>query len=258
MKSPWIPGLLVLLIPLAAARGQDDKRTRGRALAERIRHQQPAENTETAGTLKQQRTDGRRLTIPITVRVALDTNVWKSIYEARFDDGRRETLTVVNLPEEPPHFILHRAAGDGYVTESRPMRSADLFTPFANTDFWLVDLGMVFLHWPDQRWIKREVRRSRPCNVLESINPNPAPGAYRRVVTWLDEETGGIIRAEAYDDRDRLLKEFSPGSFARVGKRYELRDMEIRNDQRDSRTVLRFDVQDPNRLGIDHLRPDQK
>jgi len=149
--------------------------------------------------------------------------------------------------------LFHRVSRDGKVSEVRPDRPDQLFTAFAGTDFWLIDLGMAFLHWPDQRWIGREKRRTRTCNMLESWNPMPSPGAYLRVVTWVDEETNGIVRAEAYDFRNRLLKEFSPGSFARVGSRYELRDMEIRNVQTDSRTQLQFNVEEPDKLSLKHL-----
>jgi hypothetical protein len=187
------------------------------------------------------------------VEVLLHTNSWSTVYRARFPDGRREVLTVVNPEEGMPHYILHRASGDGNITETRPSRPDEMFLSFAGTDFWFVDLGMAFLHWPDQRWVKRETRRTRACEVLESRNPLVTPGAYQRVVTWIDIETGGIVRAEAYDSRNELLKEFSPGSFARVGTRYELRDMEIRNVQTDSRTTLQFDVADPEKLGVRHL-----
>jgi hypothetical protein len=239
----------------AADRADTKATTEGRALAAAVRAQRPAGPTVSKGTLRIRHSDGRRIAIPVEVRAELGTNSgpWSTVYEARFTDGRRETLRVVNLADAMPHYILHRAGGDGNVTEIRPQRPDEMFVSFAGTDFWFVDLGMTFLHWPDQRITGRETRRTRRCQVLESTNPHPGPGAYRRVVTWVDEETGGIVRAEAFDDKNRLLKEFSPGSFARVGSRFELRDMEIRNDQTDSRTTLQFEVEDPDKLGVKHL-----
>ncbi|MCC6231882.1 MAG: outer membrane lipoprotein-sorting protein [Verrucomicrobiales bacterium] len=243
-----------LSLGLSPAFGADSRDAeRGRALALAVRNQRPAEAAISTGTLRIRGEDGRRTTIPIEVRVSLGSNSWSTVYQANFADGRRETLTVVNLADAAPHFILHRSAGDGNIAESRPQRPDELFVPFASTDFWFADLGMVFLHWPEQRWLGRETRRTRACNMLESRNPFPLPGSYQRVVTWIDEETGGIVRAEAYDDANRLLKEFSPGSFARVGARYELRDMEIRHVPSDSRTTLQFDIADPEKLGMKHL-----
>jgi hypothetical protein len=155
--------------------------------------------------------------------------------------------------DAPPEFRLVRVSADGRTAETTPQKPEELYRSFATTDFWLADLGMLFLHWPDQRWAGRETRRTRVCNILQSVNANPAPGGYRRVLTWIDDETGGIIRAEAYDASNRLVKEFSPGSFARVGSRYELRELEIRNEQTDTRTTLEFTIDDPKKLGIEPL-----
>lgn len=251
----WL-GLAVLAgVAIDAGAAGNRDADRGLALAASVRSQRPASSTVTTGTLRVRAGDGRRISLPVEVRVVLGTNAsaWSTIYQARFPDGRRESLTVVNPENAPPHFILHRASGDGRVTESRPERPDEMFAAFAGTDFWFVDLGMLFLHWPEQRVTGRETRRTRTCDVLESVNPQAGAGGYRRVLTWVDVETGGIVRAEAYDAQDRLLKEFSPGSFARVGTRYELRDMEIRNDQTDSRTTLQFDIEDPEKLGVKHL-----
>ena len=252
--------LAALLAPLGATLGLSPAHAadagdpdRGRALALAVRNQRPAEAAISTGTLRVRTGEGRRLTIPMEVRVSLGSNSWSTVYQANFADGRRETLTVVNIGEAAPHFILHRSAGDGNIAETRPQRPDELTAAFAGTDFAFVDLGMVFLHWPEQRWLGRETRRTRACNMLESRNPFPIPGSYQRVVTWIDEETGGIVRAEAFDTNNRLLKEFSPGSFAKVGARYELRDMEIRNVSTDSRTTLQFDLVDPEKLGMKHL-----
>lgn len=268
MPHPFLPPTLVatiallvtaVLFPSVTAAGADRARLKsaeeGEALAAAIRSQRPAQPTVSKGTLRVRHGDGRRLSIPVQVKAELGTNTypWSTVYEAYFPDGRRETLRVVNLANAMPHFILHRSGGDGNVAEIRPQRPDEMFLSFAGTDFWFVDLGMTFLHWPDQRVTGHEIRRTRRCSVLESRNPMPAAGAYQRVVTWVDEETGGIVRAEAYDAQNRLLKEFSPGSFARVGSRFELRDMEIRNDQTDSRTTLLFEVDDPDKLGVKHL-----
>lgn len=260
MKTPRLGTGLVLLsllwaAPLHAADpGDPDK---GAVLADAVRTQRPAGPTSSKGVLRIRREDGRRITIPVEVQVMLiNSNSWTTMYRAEFPDRRRETLSVINYLDGPSQFVLIRTSADGNITETNPEKPEELFVPFAGTDFWIMDLGMAFLHWPDQRWVRRETRRTRTCNVLESRNPNPSatPGGYSRVLTWVDEETDGIVRAEAYDNRNRLLKEFSPGSFAKVGSHYELREMEIRNEQTDSRTTLQFQIDDPGKLGgIKHL-----
>jgi hypothetical protein len=115
-------------------------------------------------------------------------------------------------------------------------------TPFANSDFWIADLGLEFLHWPGQKILKKEFSRGRGCMVLESLNPNPSTTGYSRVVSWIDEESSGIVHAEAYDAQNKLLKVFDPKSFKKVNGQWELQDMEIRNVQTGSRTRIEFDL----------------
>ncbi|MFA6547195.1 MAG: outer membrane lipoprotein-sorting protein, partial [Limisphaerales bacterium] len=121
--------------------------------------------------------------------------------------------------------------------------AVNLLVPFAGSDFWLVDLGLDFFHWPEQRLLKKEQRRGEACYVLESTTSKPAPGGYSRVVSWLDQQTLGIVVAEAYDTRGRLMKQFEPKSFKKVNGQWRLKEMEIRNEQTDSRTSLVFDVE---------------
>jgi hypothetical protein len=112
--------------------------------------------------------------------------------------------------------------------------------PFAGSDFCVGDLGLEFFHWPEQKILKKENRRSRACRVLESINPNPSTNGYSRVVSWIDNESLGIVHAEAYDSKGKLLKVFDPKSFKKVNGQWELQDVEIRNIQTGSRTRIEF------------------
>jgi hypothetical protein len=115
--------------------------------------------------------------------------------------------------------------------------------PFANSDFWICDLGLEFFHWPGQKILKKENTRGRGCMVLESTNPEPSTNGYSRVVSWIDEESGGIVQAKAYDFNGKLLKEFEPKSFKKdVNGQLQLQEMEIYNDQTRSRTQIKFDL----------------
>ena len=116
--------------------------------------------------------------------------------------------------------------------------------PFANSDFWIADLGLEFFHWPQQKVLPKttNLKRGRDYTLLESTNPNPSTNGYSRVLSWIDKETGGILEAEAYDAQSKLLKDFAPKSFKKVNGQWELQEMEIRNVQTGSRTRLEFDL----------------
>jgi hypothetical protein len=129
-------------------------------------------------------------------------------------------------------------AAEMIASEMVPLGGGDIFQSFGGSDFWLADLGLEFLHWPGQRLVKTEMRRGRSCRVLESLASQPARTAYDRVVSWVDIETGGIVRAEAYRSGNQLIKEFS----LRSVQKGQLKEMQLRSPQTDSVSRLEFDL----------------
>ena len=173
-----------------------------------------------------------RAEIPVSIRTTLGNDQWQTDYVS--SDGLR--FRVTRSPTAPIRYETGRADG--------PLQPAgNLLVPFSGSDFWLVDLGLDFFHWPEQRLVKKEQRRSETCFVLESVTAKPVPGGYSRVKTWLEEKSLGIVAAEAYDAQGKLLKEFQPKTFKKVDGQWRLKEMEIRNEQTDTRTSLIFDVE---------------
>ena len=118
-------------------------------------------------------------------------------------------------------------------------------TPFAGSDFWIADLGLEFLHWPQQRVLRKQMRKGLSCDVLQSINPEPRPDGYSRVVSWIAinrPEDIVIVHAEAFDKQDKLLKEFDPKKVEKVNGVWQLEEMEIRNRQTATRTRIDFNL----------------
>ena len=114
-------------------------------------------------------------------------------------------------------------------------------TPFAGSDFWIAVLGYEFLHWPKQVVVKNDMRHSRACKVLESVNPNPAAGGYTRVVCWITvEKPHAPVHADAYAASGRF-KQFDPKNLEKVNGVYQIESVEMRNSRTGSHTVLEFD-----------------
>jgi hypothetical protein len=152
-------------------------------------------------------------------------------------------LVVIHEAGRPNGYYLWEGpgkSGEEMEHKVKALVGSTLMMPFAGSDFWVADLGLEFFHWPAQKVLKKEVKRSRGCTVLESTNPNPSTNGYARVVSWIDNESSGIVQAEAYDFKNKLLKEFAPKSFKKVNGQWELQEMEIRNVQTGSRTRLEF------------------
>jgi hypothetical protein len=236
----------------------------GRRLAQQILEQQPAESFTNTGVLKIRTTEGNTPEIPMQCAVIVTATNWSVVYKA-FSNNFTETLKVIHPANQVAQTLIdgpdgnHMKIGGTLNDRVEPFDTYEHDYPgaaslaaararsasFAGSDFSVDDLRLEFLHWPVQKILKHEMRRGRSCQVLESTNPDPSPNGYSRVVSWIDNETLGIVQAEAYDANGKLLKEFYPKSFKKVNGQWELQEMEIRNDQTGSRTRLEFDRNQP-------------
>lgn len=217
------PSQGVILTPEEAAR-------QGRALATQIISERPTENGANTGVMTIRReSDNRRTRIPIKFEVITGPDKWLSRYNAG-----TTVATVIHNDALPNEYQLRTPDGS---TKTLSANQANM--AFAGSDFSIADLGLEFLHWPDQRLTRKEMKRSRSCNVLTSINPHPVPGGYSEVISWLDiQSTNGILYAEAYDYRGKELKEFTPKKLIHG----QLAEMEIYNAQTKSHTTVDFNV----------------
>jgi len=216
----------------------------GHALAAEILAQKPAGNSKSAGVMTIRDAKNQRTRIPIRFETVITSTNWLSIYEATEAAGTR-TLTIAHNGTDPGQYKMTFLTKDGstnlklgHGTTTNNIEAL----PFAGSDFSLGDLGLEFFHWPEQRLIKKEMKRSRSCKVLESVNPNPASGLYSRVDSWIDNESDGIVMAQAYDRQGKLLKEFIPKKVKKVEGQWQLEEMEIDNTQTDSSTRVDFDL----------------
>src|SRR5438874_4476030 len=210
-----------------------DRDQAGRELAQKVRSMAPQENSKASGVLKLRDRDGKISEVPVSCQVLAGGQTWQISYEAK--GTRSEKLTILHAADQPNEYLYAKPAN----ATARKLSSKEAAIPFAGSNFWLSDLGLEFLHWPKQRLLKTEMRSSRWCNVLESINPSPGSGDYARVVCWLDKESGGPIMAEGYNGANQRVKEFAiKGVSKRSGQATEL---EIRSTRDKSRTWLQFD-----------------
>jgi hypothetical protein len=213
----------------------------GQRLAAELRLMRPTKDLEVKGFLKIRDADGQRSKVPLTYRFIPGEQNWQSIYQIEGGSrGPAERLAVAHS-EGGPNRYWHSRGTPGSAAE--PLAGGKVMVPFANSDFWLADLGLEFLHWPEQRIVheaKITMRKGRPCNVLESINPQANAAGYTRVRSWIDAKTGGVILAEAYGPDNKLMKEFEVGGLTKVSGHWELKDMEMRSAKTDSKTVLEF------------------
>jgi hypothetical protein len=221
----------------------------GQELAARLRSTPPAESRAFTGVLKITPRGGPTRVISLTCMIRVPDAAglpaaWETTYRtAATGETPQETLCVRSRAGRPPEYLHARGrAAGGLPDDTWRVTGAQLETPLAGSDFWLCDLGLEFLHWPTQRVVRAQMMRSRPCRVLESVNAAPTTNGYARVLSWVDNEEGALLQAEAYDRAGKLVKEFSLGSFKKVDGQWQLQDMRLRHVRAGSRTWLEFDL----------------
>jgi hypothetical protein len=234
-----------------------DAEIKGRQLAREILEQIPTKSFDQKGILRIEPSVETITYTPFSLTIMVTNDYWQVEYFAEptnksgaYVYDAFEELHIIHEEGQTNRYLFSH--DDGYRTANevplsemytyRGLSPSETMSPFAGSDFWICDLGLEFFHWPGQKVLKHETRRTRECTVLESINPNPSSGGYSRVVSWIDDETLGPVHAEAYDANGKLLKEFDPKSFKKVNGQWELQDMEIRNVQTKSRTWIKFDL----------------
>lgn len=219
----------------------------GRALANELLGQRPESDSINFGVLTIHPAGGSRRIIPLRVEVSITPSNWLNIYKTSPSTNSPESvkLTIVHTPGLPNQYYLANGGPRMDATiVSRRLEGNQTMVPFAGSDFWVCDLGLDFLFWPEQRVLKYETRRSQQCSVLQSTNPNPAPGCYSRVLCWLQVESPhGIVHAEAYDGRNQLMKQFDPKTLEKVHGQYQPEKLEIRNRQTGSRTFIEYNLE---------------
>jgi hypothetical protein len=203
----------------------------GRKLAEELRAIKPDESANWHGVLKLFGRIPKRLPVPISCELIVSKTNWTVTYVTTpTDTNLAEKFTIVFSTNAPNQYFYARGATPGAMPgEPKQISAAEADLPLAGSDFWLSDLGLEFLHWPEQLRLKGDISSGRGRYVLISTNPHPAPGGYSRVKTWIDKQTDQPTEAEAYgaDKTNRVVKSFSLEKLAKVDGRYQVKEMDI-------------------------------
>lgn len=228
--------------PVTAPIVPTDPDAAGRELAAQLRSLRPAGSLTNSAIL---RVFERRKLVreqPIDIFVSASETNWSTIYLAGSADGaRRSRLRVTRSAGGETQYHLRFDQGDS-VEQASPS-GAGLMVAFADSEFWLADLGMEFLQWPIQRLLKKEICRGQSCDKLESIAPAGQTNGYVRVVSWFDIDTGGPVLVEAYDAAGRMVKEFKPNDFKKVNGQWQVEEVEISNPRTGFRSTIRFNLE---------------
>src|ERR1043165_598746 len=224
----------------------------GRTFVDELLSLRPATNSSMKGVMKIRDAKGITTNIPIRFETSVINDGWQALYRADFHEGSNKSfhdaaMAIVIFHSDKmtndykrsdfTYAGIHDPQGDVGIQNSQhhtDLKSTDVILPFVGSDFWLADLGLEFLYWPEQRMVSREMKSMGgvgiSCKVIESINPNPATNSYSQVKSWIrfeGAEAGAppMVYAEAFDAKGKLLKEFKPKQVEKINGEYRLREM---------------------------------
>ncbi len=219
-----------------------DAETQGQALAQKILAQWPTANSTNSGILQIRDGKGNRTNFPVEFTITTSQTNWQSAYISYnvLKSNSWDTCLIITHAGDAANKYDYTGVHGFSSFVGLPTGETSLF---ANSDFWICDLGLEFFHWPAQKVLKKEIHRSCACTVLESTNPNPSTNNYSRVVTWIDTESLGIVEAYAYDANGKKLKNFYPKDIKKVNGQWQVQTLVMENLQAGSKSRLEFDLE---------------
>lgn len=153
---------------------------------------------------------GRDQAVSVEILVKNTADETRTIYRSG------ETHLLVVQPQRcAPRFYRR---GHGELTEDQRLEK------FLGSSFSYYDLALPQLRGPDAQLVGEERMRGQDCYVITSHTPG-AP--YARVKLWIHQDYDALLRAEAFDADDNLVRRFGVTSFKKVGDVWVPRGMEI-------------------------------
>ncbi|MDP6893455.1 MAG: outer membrane lipoprotein-sorting protein [Verrucomicrobiota bacterium] len=200
----------------------------GEDLALSIRNAIPPENILIEASMQVTQKNRKRIQTALTIETKLL--------------GQDEFLTTYKTKPESNSMVwqIRRKVGEQNAYSCEPEENSNIHVGIANSSFTLADFGLEFLHWPSQKTIRKQRRKSRLCNVLESRPIKSIKGKYSRVLSWVDEKSGAIIAADFFDVNGELLKRFSVKGLTKKNGQWKVDELEMRDLNEGSKSRLKL------------------
>jgi hypothetical protein len=245
----WCVVFLCLLISGVLSRSTSslhaDPIREGQALAKELRSVQLGIPGPINATFKIRKRDGTRVERHVKKHTQKLENGWRDLFQVSKDSNSESEWLWIDHPlGASPHYKL--AVSQELPSDPDSFQSLDseqAMTPLGGSDFWVIDLGLDFLHWPDQRIFDSKITRRKGvgCKLLESSRPTRSSKGYYKVRSWVSVENGGIVYAEAFDINERKIKVFEVAGVEKIEGAWYLKGLKIRNIRDKSTSVLEFD-----------------
>ena len=116
-----------------------------------------------------------------------------TVKQITFSFGSPPQSIALDLKEN--NFLLYDVQGN----KKTPVPDKNYATGIRGTDLTYEDMSFRYLYWPNPIKLESETFSTRKCWKVQCNNPNPNIGAYKTVVIWVDQVSGGLLKMEGYN-----------------------------------------------------------
>ena len=130
----------------------------------------PLQISPTPGVLKIRDANGSTSEFRILFENFTTVTNWQSFYHSEWIPTKDHRFVAPNLTISHGltsnsyrlvNIYVQSPSNDASTFFSTNLSGAKIMIPFADSDFWIADLGLEFFHWPEQKILKKEIR-ARP------------------------------------------------------------------------------------------------
>lgn len=176
----------------------------------------------------------------IVEMVHLSRALRNDVLQGELNKGGKAIPFTVKLQESLIHFSFENPKQNinlditekGYrlkevtANSNKEVPAAMYSTGVRGTDLTYDDISFRYLYWPKKVKIGEETIKTRKCYVVDLYNPQRL-GDYYLVRIFVDKESGGLMRMQAYDWNGKLIKTCTVTAGMKVNGATVLKTMEV-------------------------------
>jgi hypothetical protein len=151
-------------------------------------------------------------------RVPFSIELNQSLIRFNFENPRQ----TINLDITEKGYRLKEVTAGS----NKEVPAAMYSTGVRGTDLTYDDISMRYLYWPKKAKIGEETIKTRKCYVVDLYNPQRL-GDYYLVRIFVDKDSGGLMRMQAYDWNGKIVKSCTVTAGMKVNGATVLKSMEV-------------------------------
>jgi outer membrane lipoprotein-sorting protein len=150
---------------------------------------------------------------------------------------RTRFLTIENKGRDDDRWIYLPALG-----RVRRIAGTEGSSSFMGSHFSYDDLSSRDVERDEHTVLREETLGDAECYVIETKPGKAGDWQYARAVSWIGKETFVLMKAEMYNDNDRLIKRLTASNIEKVDGVWTARALRMEDLLKDGFTTLEFTI----------------